>query len=335
MKKAIVLIGSLIFLTGCGGKPISEKEIKSWDSTSFESVASKNLSNLKVSDSMKEAIKEINSLADKYEGIEDSYNLININLNDPNQIKHGTEVFTSSLSEAYFNDVVDILDETEAVGIKDFVDEYKTKEMDEGIYSSKIGNTVVTVTYVGSLSRTEDSNGETIEEVMEEPGNNYIEIMLNFTDSAQTKYKEVYNDISQDEYIFGGVYYGDKLNTLEFYNAASAVNSSDKKMKIKYNLLFKDENLDKAKMFISKNSEESYDDKDLKVFMNLLDKLEIDESEKHKVVENLKDSLETKVGKKTVDLGKSTMYINDKLNTSAKGSELKKIYISFDKKTLD
>lgn len=323
---------SCLILTSC----TNESAIKKASTVFVEEVATTNFVKSRttyISDDMKETIAEINNLREKYKDSldEDEFRSIYIDIYDKDN-RYGSIQDTFTLNnihygntKEYFNDVVEILDKSEAVGLKDYIK--KSYEMNLGpddIVIKKIGRAVVHVENRGG--------GE----------NNYISIRIRFTNIKDEDYRDIFEKISRDKYILDNVYTEQILDTpiidplssdlISIVNDELFMNNEISDFaKIRYEILLKNKEINKVNILLSRRDNEKLKKDDIEVFINLLNTLDINDEDRGKLLKAYRNVFEKKIDKSTLNIEGYSVYVKNNKGNNYIGDRKENIYISIDK----
>ena len=334
MRKLIYIMGISLFLTGCSYQnvdigetnPTTSEDNISSESDIGEGIYSNNSQEgMYVNNEMKEVVKEINALQEKYGDLVDDNSddrgarTLYINVYD-DDIQWAEEISFNNqqiYNKDYFDDLIQILDGSIAKGLKDYIEDIKNKplEYDHAI-SKKIGRTLVYT----------ESQGQDVE--------NYISIQINLLDISDDYYKDIFDSIADDKYILAKVVVGEDLTLLDFAN----MNGRDDmyqydKLSIRYNMFFKDRDFKKINILLQgKNGEEvEYDD--VGVFINLLNTLDINEQkEKDALINEYKNVMKDKSTSKKVSFDNYDLLIKSGKGNIYSGNDTKLVYFSIQAK---
>lgn len=264
---------------------------------------------------IKEVISEINNLRDKYKDNieEDRFDSLYIDVYEKHyEILKNIEFNNRNFrfQKQYFNDLVEILDRSIALGLKDFVEENKKASNDYII--KKIGRTVVFV----------EGRGDS---------ENYISIKLNLLDIKNEKYDEIFSKVSDDKYILDNIVVGGQLNLIDFVNANRNCNYYDSRdIKIRYNMFFEGENLEKINILLEGKKGMKLKEEDIEVFINLLNILDLNAEEKGQLIEEYKNIFEKKSNKK-ISLENYNLNIDCKKGNISSSNSRELRYFSIEK----
>lgn len=327
MKKLILIVFSCLILTSCSST-VKLRKNAVIDLEEISSVAYIQEKSTYINDNMKKTIDEINNLKEKYEEsleLDDDFSPIYIDIyeiDDMESSNHRSMENNIIISNNrryynldYFNDIVEILDKQEAVGLKDYVEEaYNMKLEPNEIIIKKIGRTVVHV---------ENRIGN--EEY-------YIAINMNIRDIRDEEYRKVFHKISDDKYIFSNIFIGENLNLISFVNDELLMNNYNSKFaKIRYEVLLKDKDINKVNILVSRNREEKLKEEDIEVFNNLLDILKLREDSKEELIKKYENIFKEKISREKLKLDGYNIYINGNKGNKSIETKVENIYISIKK----
>lgn len=327
MKKLILIVFSCLILTSCSST-VKLRKNAVIDLEEISSVPYIQEKSTYINDNMKKTIDEINNLKEKYEEsleLDDDFSPIYIDIyeiDDMESSNHRSMENNIIISNNrryynldYFNDIVEILDKQEAVGLKDYVEEaYNMKLEPNEIIVKKIGRTVVHV---------ENRIGN--EEY-------YIAINMNIRDIRDEEYRKIFHKISDDKYIFSNIFIGENLNLISFVNDELLMNNYNSKFaKIRYEVLLKDKDINKVNILVSRNREEKLKEEDIEVFNNLLDILKLREDSKEELIKKYENIFKEKIGREKLKLDGYNIYINGNKGNKSIETKVENIYISIKK----
>lgn len=320
MKKIICILGSIILLTACSTTTVTSDIILSDNINPIEVNRQKALF---IKDDIKQVIEEINALEEKYkdEIVDAESNFVHINIYEDfnrqgiQQIEFNNKY---TLSEEYFNDLVQILDNSLANGLKDYINKMKMEELkiDRSIVE-KIGRAVV---YVENREGDED---------------NYISIIINFSDIEDENYRRVFHEITHDKYILNKVIIGEKRNLVDFGNINISHDMQGPRFSediiIRYNIFFADEDIKKTNILIQGKDGMDLKEEDIDVFINLLNVLELNGEDKGILIKEYRDILKDKKNNKKISLENHNVFIKSNKGKIYGGKERELIFFSIEK----
>ncbi len=325
MKKWILILATSIVLTGC----VSVTRV---DQEAIEYREDTRSGGKYINEEMKKVIGEINKLRDKDKNNIDEidYEYLYIDIDDINSHRMDEIVYGNNdyYGEDYFNDLVEILDTSVSPGLKEYVNKMKNKDLDindegesivaeEGrslVYSEKIGKSIV---YVSDRGEEE----------------NHISIKIDFFDVENEYYKKIFDEISDGKYILGDLILGEDLSLMDFSNIVNIHNDYNaEKVKIRYNIFFKEKNIEKVNILLQGKNELDIKYEDIEVFTNLLDKLDLNKGEKENLIKEYREIFKSNQSKKEKLLENYNLYINYKKGNTFSGRPEELRYFSIEKK---
>lgn len=320
MKKWICILGISLILTGCSKSAVELEENP--NTIVVEKINSMGYSQEKamyINDDMKKVIEDINNVRGKYkDGIDeeghDSF-YIDIYEDDYQGIRDIGFDNKSIHSYEYFTDLVEILDEGLAKGLKSYIKEMEDKQLQaDEIILEKIGRTMVW---------TENRRGDE---------GNYISIKVNFLDVGDEYYRELFNKVSQDKYVLENVIIGEKLNLIDFANSNKDYRPYDSDyFNIGYNMFLEDKVIRKVNILIQGKNDGKIKDDDMDVFTNLLDTLELNKEDKDLLLNEYKNIFENKANNKKISLDNYNVFINATKGNGYSSEDKKLIYFSIER----
>ncbi|WP_353093150.1 hypothetical protein [Tissierella praeacuta] len=321
MNKLIVLIGCSLILTGCSSSINTRASLN--DGAEVVKVISleNDQEQMYINDDMKEVIDEINNLREKYKDIlkEGNFESLYINIYDNYQRDSYDTRFDNNMSrynEDYFNDLVQIIDKSIAHGLKDYVDEMSNKKLEPNdSISKKIGRAVATVITADNINYKD----------------NRIVIELNILDIKDDNYRNIFNKISDNNYILDNVVKGEELDLINFVNCNGYTrNYRANNPSIRYNLFLKDKEIEKVNILIKKVKDNKLDGIDIEVFLNLLSSLNLNEEEKKVLLEEYRNIFEEKVNSRKTSTEKYNIIIEGNKGNKYLGENKQFIYFSIE-----
>lgn len=321
MRKLIYIVGTSLILTGCStsiSAPTSVDTVT--QEVAYIEYTKEN--NMYINDDMKKVIEDINNLGDKYKKDMDERQFdslyIDIYEEDYQRIKDINFNNKHIYGLKYFNELVEILDNSLAGGLKEYVNEMKDKKFeDDGTVIEKIGNTVVFIEPIGNDEE------------------NYISIKVNFLDVEDEYYRDIFNKISDGKYVLDNVIRGERLNLIDFIN----INANNPQyyyeykannLEIRYNIFLEDKDIEKVNILMKGKMGLELEYDDIGVFINLLNTLELSENEKDLLLNEYKNIVGKDVNK-TMSLDNYKVLINyNKANTYS-DNDKKLIYFSIER----
>lgn len=337
MKKIIVLVMTCLMLTSC----VNESSIKQSSAILQGEVQTSRgfkSGTTYINDDIKENIEEINTLRDKYKDSldEDEFNSVYIDIYDKENRNRSTQdVFdfynrSGVVEEEYFNDLVQILDKREAVGLKDYINEVDKMDFDENdILVKKIGRAVVYVERMGPYSQKK-----------------HIFIRVKLSDIKDENFRDTFDKISEGKYILNNVFTEGKLeppivdplsrDLISFENDELFMKSLDssqytKFASVRYELLLKDKEIDKVNILLSRRNDEKLKTEDIEVFINLLNVLDIEEADRGKLLKAYRNIFQEKIDKSALDIEGYSIYVKYNKGNNYIGDKKENIYISIER----
>lgn len=330
MKKIIVLIMACLMLTSCTNTGVISHDLELM-TDDLVTVDYSERKPLYINDEMKETIDEINNLKEKYKGSLD-HNEFPLYINiyeDDNFGNIQDSFFINNMEDGYtkesFKDVVEILDKKEAIGLKDYVTKAYDKNIGpEDYFIKKIGKSVV---YVTNRNRYK---------------NNSITIRTKFSDIKDEDYRRTFEGISRDKYILDNVYTEGKLYGLDpnpldrdlisFVNDELFMdNDLSKFIKVRYEILLKDKNIDKVNILLSRKRDEKLKKEDIEVFINLLNALDLKEEDKGEFLKEYRNVFKERIDGDKLDIDGYSVYIKNNKGNNYIGEKKENLYISIEK----
>lgn len=321
MRKLIYIVGASLMLTGCSAS-ISSPTFVDTVATEVGAIEYTREKNVYINEDMKKVIEDINSLSDKYKKDMDERQFdslyIDIYEEDYGRIKDINFNNKHIYGPKYFNELVEILDNSLAGGLKEYVNEMKDKKFkDDGTVIEKIGNTVVFIEPIGNDEE------------------NYISIKVNFLDVEDEYYRDIFNTVSDGKYVLDNVIRGEKLNLIDFVN----INANNPQyyyeykannLEIRYNIFLEDKDIEKVNILMKGKMGLELEYDDIGVFINLLNTLELSENEKDLLLNEYKNLVGKKVNK-TISLDNYKVLINYTKGNTYSDNDKKLIYFSIER----
>lgn len=331
MKKIIVLIMACLMLTSCTNTGVisHDLELMKDDLVTVDYSEGKSLC---INDEMKETIDEINNLKEKYKDSLDDNEFRHIYINiyeDDNFGNIQDSFFINNMEDGYtkesVNDVVEILDKREAVGLKDYVKKAYEKNIGpDDYFIKKIGKSVV---YVTNRNRYKS---------------NSITIRTKLADIKDEDYRRIFEGISRDKYILDNVYTQGKLYGLDpnpldrdlisFVNDELFMdNDISKFIKVRYEILLKDKNIDKVNILLSRKRDEKLKKEDIEVFVNLLNALDLKKEDRGEFLKAYRNVFKEKIDGGKLDIEGYSVYVKNNKGNNYIGEKKENLYISIEK----
>lgn len=322
MKKLIFTLISLSLLTGCTrsvevSNPedtiVIEEEVGSLEYTREE--------DMYVKDEIKLVISDINDLREKYKDEVDDIDLDTVYI-----VAYGGDIETIQNfvidkndlpNKNYFDDLVDILDNSISVGLKDHLDDMEDEYLEpDELDIKKIGRTVV---FTENRGEYED---------------NHIYIVVNFLDIKDEYYDDIFHSISADKYILDNVIYGKDLNLVSFVNPNNSffMYNSDNFLKIRYNMFFEEKEMVKVNILLQGENGLDLEYDDLGVFINLLNKMDLSGDEKDLLIEEYNNVFKEQGKRKNIDLDKYKAFVDYSKGSNSEEINNRLVFFSIEKK---
>lgn len=258
MRKLTLVVLLALIVSGCS--PLSKASIERELNESWQE--SKNLAY--VNDKGKYAIREINNLGEKYgEGRSTVY------IDEYDSLSLSNIMIESyAFEEDYFNDMVEILEETLAPGLKEAIK--------EGIKSGKDQPISIRT---GPVNVYVDSRYDQAEVILN----------INFLDVNNKVYQDLIAGFEDYNYYLDGFAQGkefDRINLANKYSSQDIYYSRTRSLfgGVRIDLILDDDYIKKANVLISKDGD-SYSEEDLKAFEHLLSVMDIKGESKDRLME--------------------------------------------------
>ncbi|HAE91692.1 MAG TPA: hypothetical protein DCG60_03475 [Tissierella sp.] len=323
MKKLIGLIGCSLILTSCSGTVNTEDNFNNRVRIVKAHSLRDNQEQVYVEEYIKNVIDEINHLGEKYKDVlkNDNFDLLYINIYDNYPRDSYNTRFDNNMSryhEDYFNDLIQIIDKSIAHGLKAYVKEMSNKKLEPNtLLSKKIGRAIVTVSTADNINYKD----------------NRIAVELNILDIKDNDYRNIFNKISDDNYILDNVIKGEELDLINFVNSSGYIgNYRTENPSIRYNLFLKNKEIEKVNILIKKDKDSELDVIDIEVYLNLLSSLNLNKEERILLLEEYRDIFEEKVNSKKISTEKYNIIIEGNKGNKYLGESKQFIYFSIEKK---
>lgn len=320
MKKIICILGLALLLTGCSTNSVKVEDNIESVPNEVNSIIDSNEKATYIDDDIKQVIRDINNLREKYKDGMDENEYDNespyVDINNPGikEIKFNNEMFND---KDYFKELVEILDKDVAEGLKEHIIKMKNKKIEENeIILRKIGRVVIYT----------ENKGEDID--------NYTSIKVDFSDIKDEDYKALFNEVSGDKYVLDNIIIGDKLNMIDFINLNNAYNLTDydyNYLSIRYNMFLEEKDIKKVNILMQGKNESNIEDDDIDVFNNLLNTLELNQEDKSLLLKNYKDIFQKKSNNKEIALEDYKVLINTTKGNAYSRNDKRLVYFSIEK----
>ncbi len=305
-------------LTGCSAAYVDEQD----DSNvivleNVESIGYKSEQGIYLNDDMKKVIADINDLGERYKDSTHEFSPIYINTYGRDGLNLKDINFNNKYihSSEYFNDLVEILDNSLAEGLKDYIDEMENKalKVNDSIIN-KIGRTLI---YTENQDAEED---------------NFISIEINFLDIKDGYYKDILSSVCDNKCILENIIMGEKLNLIEFVSFNNPhYSSNSNNFSIRYHMFFDDRDIEKINILLKGKNEGDLTYDDMTVFINLINCLDLGENEKNILVDEYKYMSQEKTNIKKINLNNYNVLINYNKANTISGKDRRLIYFSIER----
>lgn len=334
MKKVIVLTISSLILTSCSANTAPPSYLEDAAYIEEHQLAEYvEMRNTYISEDMKETIDEINSLRDKYKdsSIENDFYSMYIDIYDQDS-EYGSiqdtfilDNFHGDYSKEYFQDVVEILDKNQSVGLKDYIK--KAYNMDLSLNAQvikKIGRSVVYL---------ENRGGDE---------GNYISIRTKLTNIKDEGYRDLFQNISRGQYILDKIYTEGQLedevsnplsrDLISFVNKELLTyDENPKSVKIRYEILLEDKEINKVNILLSRIDSEKPKKEDVEVFINLLNTLDLGEEDRGRLLKVYRSIFKEKIDLSGLNIEGYSVLVKENKGNNYIGDNRENVYISIEK----
>ncbi|AFS78876.1 hypothetical protein Curi_c18700 [Gottschalkia acidurici 9a] len=255
MKRLGLMVLSTIILTGCTSTNgiLTIKDIEEIDHKQVEEIVNKQKNILYTPEEVNEVITKINNLgAETIDKNEYTHEIVARN-------------YSSKEEKEYFNKVVDILDETIAKGLRNYIDSHAEIDIGkEGVQTAIIGRVSVYIDN-DNINRMYYDENENI-------GNN-ISIKIYTKDIKDKEYLNLINSIKAKDFLLQDIKLGKYQNLIKISNVIYLHDQKDVLKKtppqVSYEIFTKDKEIEKVRVSIIKEKSIDVEGKDITPLKNI------------------------------------------------------------------
>lgn len=249
MKKIGLLLVSMMILSGCSDTNgiVSKTDIETLNYEDMESIVEEQKNISYIPDDVREFLEKLEESNKSNNEMQYGYLDIKSSIMENNnygKIGFLHEIYTSDnlidKEKIEFNKLVDILDQTISKGIKLYIDKHISEDVGNGIYT-RIGRVWAFINPIDHQMELENKNSR-----------NSVTLMIEVKDIKNSKYKEIVEDIRDEDLILNSIKIGKQRNLIELSNIEHRSRGTNKTIKpaISYQLFMNDNEIKKVRLSV-------------------------------------------------------------------------------------